>query len=209
MKGKGFTGKGTAQLLEEEGTDCRENNMDVFAGIDSSKDYIVSGYWQSIQYIEPVRKDLQRQFRISIKTGDEYRRALEDIQSCESIGVHVRRGDFVTLGWDKGIDYYQNALDAAGAMIPNARFFFFSDDREWVKEHFIAENYTPVNISEDYADVKEFDLLRHCRHQIISESTFGWWAAYLNEYRNKSVFIPFDCRGDIWNDGWRRIEYKK
>lgn len=206
---KGFTGRRIAQVLREEGKDCRENNQSILNAADTNHDIILSGYWQNIHYIEPIRADLIRQFKMKLSTGNEYKKVKECIQSCESVGVHVRRGDFVTLGWDKGVDYYVNCLNAARSTIPNAKFFFFSDDLNWVRENlFDICDCTLVSVSEDNADVKEFSLLSSCKHQIISESTFGWWAAYLNDNEYKSVFIPYDCRGDIWLDEWKRIEYK-
>lgn len=207
---KGFTGRGIAPVLREDGKDCRNNNQDILNVADGNQDVILSGYWQNIHYIEPVRTDLLRQFRMNISTGNEYKKIETAIQSSESVGIHVRRGDFVALGWDKGADYYINAMNAARETIPNARFFFFSDDMDWVRENlFDASESTLVSVSEDHADVKEFALLSSCKHQIISESTFGWWAAYLNDNPQKQVYIPFDCRGDIWLDEWNRIEYSK
>ena len=209
-KSKGFTGRKIVKVLREEDKDCRENNQDILETADGSHDIILSGYWQNIHYIDPIRNDLIRQLKMKLNTCCEYNETQKVILSCESIGVHVRRGDFVALGWDKGADYYVNAMNAARETIPNARFFFFSDDMEWVKENlFDRDDSTLVTISENDADVKEFSLLSNCKNQIISESTFGWWAAYLNENPQKQVFIPFDCRGDIWLEKWNRIEYSK
>lgn len=207
---RGFTGKRIARVLREDGKDCRDNNQGILEMADGSQDVILSGYWQNIHYIEPIRSDLMRQFKMRLNTGIEYKKVKESIQSCESVGVHVRRGDFVALGWDKGADYYRNAMMVARQMLPDAKFYFFSDDQEWVKNNlYEKKDSIQVEIHEDHPDVKEFDLLRHCQHQIISESTFGWWAAYLNENCDKQIFIPFDCRGDIWLDEWNRVEYSK
>ncbi len=209
-KSRGFTGRDIAPVIKEDGSDCRRDNTGVLDVAGQSKNVILSGYWQNIHYIEPVRTDLLRQFRMNISTGNEYKKEEAAIHSSESVGIHVRRGDFVSLGWEKGADYYMNAMSAARATIPNAKFYFFSDDIGWVRENlFDANDSSLVSISEDHADVKEFSLLSSCKHQIISESTFGWWAAYLNENPQKQVYIPFDCRGDIWLDEWNRIEYSK
>lgn len=209
-KTKGFTGKGITSVIKEDGLDCRYNNITSLNFSEISNNVIISGYWQNIHYIEPIRDDLVRQFHIAIATHEEYNDFLKRIQSVISVGVHVRRGDFVALGWDKGADYYRSAIALARQVLPDAKFFFFSDDQAWVKDNLYDErDSVQVTIHEDHSDVKEFDLLRQCRHQIISESTFGWWAAYLNNNSEKRVFIPFDCRGDIWLDEWNRVRYKK
>lgn len=209
-KTRGFTGNSIAPVIKEDGTDCRQNNIGALNAAGRSKNVIVTGYWQNINYINPIREDLVRQFRISLDTGTEYNEFLKQIHTSISVGVHVRRGDFVALGWNKGADYYRNAMMVARQMLPDAKFYFFSDDQEWVKNNlYEKKDSIQVEIHEDHPDVKEFDLLRHCQHQIISESTFGWWAAYLNENCDKQIFIPFDCRGDIWLDEWNRVEYSK
>lgn len=205
---KGFTGREIVPLIKENGLDCRDNNIGALKTAKKYNNVIITGYWQNINYINPFREDLIRQFKMSEDTGSEYDVYLEQIKSSASIGVHVRRGDFVKLGWAKGADFYKKAISAVIERIPKAKFFFFSDDQEWVRENlFNEENSVQVVIHEEHQTVKEFDLLRHCKHQIISESTFGWWSAYLNEYEDKEVYIPFDCRGDIWLEGWKRINY--
>lgn len=209
-KGKGCVSGKIARLVSEEGEDCREDHSDMLNLKDGEKNLILSGYWQNMHYIEPIRIELIRQFQLAIPTGKQYFEIRKRIAETNSIGVHVRRGDFVALGWDKGADYYINAMNCIRDMLPYARFYIFSDDPSWAREQIVdSRDCEQVVLEEDHSDVKEFDLLRSCRHQIISESTFGWWAAFLNDNPEKHVCIPFDCRGDIWADDWQRIEYKK
>lgn len=207
-KNKGFSQNHIMQLLKENDYDCRSNNIDLLNNINKDADIIITGYWQNIHYIEPIKDELIRQFELAVSTGRQYQKMLLKICNCESVGVHVRRGDFVELGWDKGVDYYLKAMHEAYQKISNAVFFVFSDDRQWVIKNLSGKiPFIQVAIDEQHADIKEFDLLKHCKHQIISESTFGWWAAYLNDNDSKRVFVPFDCRGDIWLSEWERIEY--
>ncbi len=205
IKGKGFTGKKIAPVLRDD-KDCREISREILDIEDGLQDIILSGYWQNINYIEPIRADLISQFELSIPTGDQYQDILNRINSCESVGVHIRRGDFVSLGWEKSKDYYLNCINKAREDTPKAKFFLFSDDQKYVKENiFDSRDCVQVIMEGNHSDVLEFSLLRSCKHQIISESTFGWWAAYLNNNPNKKVFIPDECRGDIWLPEWIRV----
>lgn len=208
--GYGFSGGKICRSIKEEGVECREDHSDKLRLSDREQNLILSGYWQNMHYIEPIKDDLRRQFMLTISTGERYNNARKSIEGCISVGVHVRRGDFVSLGWDKGEDYYINAMNYIRDVIPNARFYIFSDDPSWAKDHVLdSRDCELIVLDEDHSAVKEFDLLKSCKHQIISESTFGWWAAFLNYNAEKIVCIPFDCKGDIWADVWKRIEYKK
>ncbi len=205
--GKGFTGKSIAPIVQEKGN-CRDNNSISFDSISDNDNVIICGYWQNIDYIEPIKQELSRQFQINIETDSNYKKILYAIKECESVGVHIRRGDYVALGWAKNETYYKNAINNSIDAIPNAHFFFFSDDIDWVKQKLsVNQDDVYVTIAGVNADLQEFALLMNCKHQIISDSTFGWWAAYLNPYKQKKVFIPYDVLGNIWPKEWERIQY--
>ena len=63
-----------------------------------------------------------------------------------------------------------------------------------------------VHMNNKDGDLYEFELLKSCKHQIISESTFGWWAAFLNENPEKEIYVPKTVKGDIWLKEWTRGE---
>lgn len=173
----------------------------------SDKDCIVEGYWQNINYISPYADDLRKQIRLNISYPDKVRKWSSLIHECNSVGVHVRRGDFVKLGWDKGAEYYLNGMQYFVSKYPDIHFFLFSDDPDWCKDYLMIENMcSVVHMNNKDGDLYEFELLKSCKHQIISESTFGWWAAFLNENPEKEIYVPKTVKGDIWLKEWTRGE---
>ena len=101
-------------------------------------------------------------------------------------GVHVRRGDYLHLANAHpvlGIDYYREAM----GRVPASKFLVFSDDVGWCKENF----RDPKCVVTDPADtIVDFSMLRLCNHQIIGNSSFSWWAAWLNPHEDKVIVAP-------------------
>ena len=96
--------------------------------------------------------------------------------------LHVRRGDYLEISdyvvQDK--EYYERAMRFCEERIPSAKFFVFSDDLEWCKDYLNTETHCIEFLSEGYSAVEDFHLMKGFRHYIISNSTFGWWPAYLS-----------------------------
>lgn len=115
-----------------------------------------------------------------------FRRALLS-QGFSICAIHVRRGDYAKYSRYHpilDIEYYRNAM----SLFPQkTRFIIFSDDIEWCKLHFIGEQYKFV---ENLDDVNSLYLMSMCQHQIIANSTFSWWGAWLNQNPNKLVTAP-------------------
>jgi hypothetical protein len=157
--------------------------------------------------------------------GDGFEKYLHDITHTESVSLHIRRGDYLTpenVALFGGIcteDYYRRAMELMRQKIPGCQFYLFTNDRAWIKG--IAEsaarggvldnaNVTrggasdmmqdvtlvelPENARKDYA---EFALMSKCRHHILANSSFSWWASYLNQNPDKTVIAP-----DAWLNGW-------
>ena len=128
---------------------------------------------------------------------DEIKQLLGDgIGYLEQVGVHVRRAGnpinssepkysdnpfYVNLG---DTDYYERAM----AMFPDEKFVVFTDDVVWCKEKW--KDNPDVQVMEKGNDIDDFNLLASCKHQIIANSSFGWWAAFLNPNESKKVIAP-------------------
>jgi hypothetical protein len=146
------------------------------------------GYWQYKDYYESILPILQQEIKLreEVKT-DQYHVWRKKIENDpNSIGVHVRRGDYLKQTW--GIlpfTYYMEAIRKI-----KGNLYIFSDDQEWCKCYF-RDDYFDREINfvhePDYID---FELLRFCKHQIMASSTFSWWAAFLNDNPNKIVIAP-------------------
>ena len=158
-------------------------------------DLYLDGYWQSPRYFENNRDVLLKDFTLK-----EMPRTMETIKNqmseCPSVSLHVRRGDYVTnprVGREFGmcsIDYYREAIAYMQKHIDAPHFFVFSDDMAWAKQNLpLEEEHTFV---EDSAlrTVDDLVLMSACKHNIIANSTFSWWGAWLNTNPNKIVIAP-------------------
>lgn len=127
--------------LYEDG-DCRNDHSSIFENLDiKNRNYLVEGFWQNAIYLEYVRTELINSIGISWKDCSFQVQHLRNlIIQTNSIGIHVRRGDFVQLGWSQGIEYYINAMEYINNRIIDAFYFFFSDDISWVKDNFASAN---------------------------------------------------------------------
>lgn len=190
----------------EDIVNCREFQPHLFNCI-SRKGAVVYGFWQNTQYFDEYILDLKRQFRPNYALKKEGQQLHDIIVKGQSVGVHIRRGDFVRLGWDKGAEYYNNGMELLRKQLKNPHFYIVTDDVDWAKKQYTStKDVTIVDMLTPNKDIDEFFLLSSCRHQIISESTFGWWAAYLNTYADKKVLVPKTAKGQIFeNKAWIKI----
>ena len=193
------------QMRIEDFAHCREYQKDLLTNIPKEGVYL-EGFWQNYQYFEDVKEDLQKIFNPNYKFNQSVLRIMNEIKRCNSVGVHIRRGDFIKLGWNQEIDYYINGISMMQSYVKDCVFFIFTDDKKWAREQFRnSEKTFIVEFESNQQDLDEFFLLKNCKHHIISESTFGWWAAYLNLNPNKIVIVPDKAVGGLFVNNWLRI----
>lgn len=155
----------------------------------------VDGYFQSENYFKQYRNELLRQFQPRYDAESDYVRFLEQIQHKNAVAVHVRRSDFkkdnnpfhylLTEG------YYRKAVHYIREHVSAPAFFWFSDDMEWVKEHIgDAHDFIFVSIKTSHGDIDDMMLMKNCNHIITANSTFSWWAAWLNEHEDAIRVVP-------------------
>ena len=155
----------------------------------------VDGYFQSEEYFKQYRAELLKQIQPKYEPEDEYLKVLNDIQKCNSVAVHVRRSDFKkdNCEFHYLLDerYYQNAIQKIRLEVENPVFFWFSDDMDWVKKHIGAgADFRFVCIRTTHGDIDDMMLMRNCKHIITANSTFSWWAAWLNENIDAIRIVP-------------------
>lgn len=202
-------GKSSIYLLE-----CRSDLVKAFPEISAENVYL-DGYYQSEQYFVKYKEDLIRQFTPNYPSEAEYKATLADIEDCEAVAVHVRRGDFLSAQNDPnpnhyllGEQYYHNALKYVTEHLENPVFFWFSDDIDWVKKNFgEKENFRFVSLHTKHADIDEMMLMKNCKHIIAANSTFSWWASWLNVHENAMHICPAKRYGNLYMipDGWIKI----
>jgi hypothetical protein len=158
----------------------------------ASDDTLLVGYWQSERYFAPIADEIRRRFTFP---GTPAARA-DEIMHAESLGVHVRRTDYVhdpdTNAVHGVLDahYYTSAVARVAAQTHVDRIFVFSDDPEWARANLHFDHRTSFVSEPGHRDWEEMWLLSLCRHQVIANSSFSWWAAWLNPSPNKIVIAP-------------------
>lgn len=150
------------------------------------------GYWQYLDYYQANKALWKQLFQIKEEFYiDSYLKYKDMITNSMSVAVHVRRGDYLLLNaqYAQPFSYYFKAMQEI-----KGKYFIFSDDIEWCKEKFLPEYFTgDITFVEGNAEYLDFELLRLCKHKILSASTFSWWAAFLNDAG--TVIVP-----EKWDD---------
>ncbi len=175
------------------GGDPSNSFKDVY--LNQTGDLYLDGYWQSPLFFQNIRENLLTEF--TLKLCSEYGNyILEQIKSNNSISVHIRRGDYIKRPVIKkqfgpcSANYYKLAIDRLQNEVLDGKFFVFSDDIAWVKDN-IKVNPNTVFVSEPTnSDAEELFLMSKCKHNIIANSSFSWWAAWLNQNPDKIVIAP-------------------
>lgn len=158
--------------------------------------YIV-GYWQSEKYFKSVREVVRKDFRFKSKLDEKNAEISFRIRNCQSVAVHVRRGDYISDPRNARImatgdaSYFQRAISLITKHISEPQFFVFSDDIEWVRREIkFPYRHQFVDWNKGTRSYIDMQLISQCKHQIISNSTFSWWGAWLNNNREKIVIGP-------------------
>lgn len=150
----------------------------------------VKGWFQSEKYFKDIRSTLLKEFtpKKKIAVSKEIREAVNDLQS---VSVHIRRGDYVKINNAVGLPYYQRAISYIEQVYSNPVFLIFSDDLDWVKNNLkFKGRHIYVNEDKKMQDYEELLVMSKCKSNIIANSTFSWWAAWLNRNTEKYVIAP-------------------
>lgn len=185
------------------------------------KNSVLYGYYQSEKYFSRIRKMLREELSLRSKPSGRNRKWKAQIEEKRSISVHVRRGDYTDQGWTLPNEYYRLAIKSIDHIDENTHLFFFSDEMEWVKENIkliLPEGLSSgkvsyVNCNDNRNAYEDIRLMRLCTHNVIANSTFSWWGAWLNPNKEKSVLAPsYWLRNrvenlDIIPKRWRIIDW--
>jgi hypothetical protein len=158
------------------------------------------GLWQSEKYFLPIRDILLEEFSIKPALVSHLDEKAKVMRQESSISVHIRRGDylspyFLNLLGVLPEEYYLKAISLLLEKYPHSKIYFFSDDIKWV-EAFVTRKKTFSHPHEfvtnnlTQTDIEDFYLMQQCKHNIIANSTFSWWAAWLNTHADKTVIAP-------------------
>lgn len=162
-----------------------------------SDNVYLDGYWQSNLYFENIAPIIQSELQPLESPGKINQDLLDSMSQQNSVALHIRRGDYVSnikAAIHHGvcsIDYYQKAINIIVEKVTNPYFYIFSDDLEWVKKNLaITLPVTYVGHNKGGQAFQDLRLISHCKHQIIANSSFSWWGAWLNSNPQKIVIGP-------------------
>lgn len=160
-----------------------------------SRNVYFEGYWQSENYFKDIRSHLLNEIKFdNLTLKSDYYKNIIDSHS-QSVSIHVRRGDYATNPDTTNFHglmkktYYLQAIQLLSSKLENPYFFVFSDDKEFVKTMF--EGVDNIEFIEGLTyDYEDLYLMSLCKNQIIANSSFSWWGAWLNQNENKQVIAP-------------------
>lgn len=204
--------KGIKKSLAKFFNYSSKNNDSVFLEKNIKNNYknlpdraYLEGFWASEKYFKVIAPLIREQFKFPKIDNSDY---LKEITNTNSVAIHIRRGDYLKQK-HRGtcsLDYYRNAVSYLEDRVKEPKFFVFSDDIKWAKEKFTDYEVIDRRNRPDYEDMH---LMSLCNHNIISNSTFSWWAAWLNTNPDKYVIAPdpwFDHRDlKIVPDRWSKF----
>lgn len=161
----------------------------------------LSGYWQSEKYFVNVSDSLRRMITPSKALDAKNAELVSTVRSCDSVAVHIRRSDYTQTGFFKtmDLDYYNRAFEVIGRKINSPRYFVFSDDITWSRQKLSGlKDVTFVDHNKGDDSFKDLLVMSACRNQVIANSTFSWWAAWLNDFAGKTVIAPQTWFHNTW-----------
>lgn len=175
----------------------RESNLlfdEKYLNIEDDK--YIDGYFQTEKYFSNIRDVILKQFTLI----EEILNYSKDIKNkiCNekvSVSLHIRRGDYLSsinsnIHGVCDLEYYKKAISLLNERLGETRYFIFSDDIAWVKENLKMDNGFYIDSKEKRIPHEDMYLMSLCDHNIIANSSFSWWGAWLNKNNEKIVIAP-------------------
>lgn len=174
--------------------------------------YLV-GTFQSELYFADIKEQVRQAFRFDHEIMQQETLAMKEaIKDTVSVSIHVRRGDYLNAEEVYGEictdAYYDAAIKYMLEKYPDATFYLFTNDLTWADFFVNARPFANIVVVKDnteYTGYLDMYLMKHCKHNIIANSSFSWWAAWLNNHQDKTVIAPakwlnsIDCK-DIYTE---------
>lgn len=186
----------------------------------SFEDMYLSGYFACEKYYSDILYDLRERIQFPPSDNPLNRELAQEMRECVSVSVHIRRGDYLNeenramFGNICTDAYYQKAMELMKEEVPDAHFYFFSDDVSYVEQKYQGEEFTVVDINHGKDSFYDMWLMSNCKHNICANSTFSFWGARLNGnerkimirptiHKNSQVFRKEEME-ELWQ-GWRFV----
>lgn len=201
------------------------NRSDIISAITFCDDFkgdrnrYYKGYWSSEKYFKNISRKI-RDFFVFPDLDEKNLEVAKQIKSNNSVSLHIRRGDYLNSGNEfyqnccTG-EYYKNAVNFIESNFRNSYYYVFSNDIDWCRNNLNLVNACYIDWNKGENSYRDMQLMSLCKHNIIANSTFSWWGAWLNDNPNKMVLVPakwFDLPNcsvdDIYPEDWIRIPTK-
>lgn len=163
-----------------------------------SSNVYLDGYWQHYKYFERFPSLIYNELTVKEPFNNSFSTLAKTINNHRSsVSIHIRHGDYISdsnannLMGVLPLEYYYRAIQAIREQVNNPVFFIFSDNLGWVRDNLvISEQVVYVEAEGGEKDYLELQLMSKCHHNIIANSTFSWWGAFLNQAPDKIVIAP-------------------
>ena len=183
----------------------------------TNKDVYLIGYWQSEKYFVSIADALRKEVTLKEPMPTASESMAEKIVQTESVSIHVRRGDYANHARTNrqhglcSLDYYKRCVKSISERIHEPHFFVFSDEPDWVMKN--LRTGAPTSFVIGNRAHEDLMLMSKCKHNIIANSSFSWWGAWLNPNKEKIVLAPgrwfakpsIDTK-DLLPESWTKVE---
>ncbi len=157
----------------------------------------LDGYWQTEKYFDGIRNELLKDFTLKMELSEKSKAIANKLLKQQAVSIHVRKGDYLSMEENKSLfavcdaDYYSAALNEISKKVKEPVFYVFSDEPDWFRKNIVTSysvDFVTHNTgSNSYQDLY---LMSLCKHNIIANSSFSWWGAWLNKNSEKIVIAP-------------------
>ena len=163
--------------------------------LDIPKHSTLNGYWQSELYFKDYTQEIRKIFSFSKQLDKKNSLIANEIDQNNSISIHVRRGNYLlktNINHNVNLkEYYLTAIKKTSILFDNPKYFIFTDDPLWVAKNFtLNHSFTVVDINRGSDSFYDMYLMSLCKCNIIANSSFSWWGAWLNNKENKTIYAP-------------------
>lgn len=161
--------------------------------LNAGKNIVLNGYWNSYKYFEPIKSVLIDELCPKEVPDEKNSTFLRKIKETNSISVHFRRGDYKNTSFHGLLtkEYYEQAIRLIASQDINPYLFIFSDEPKWVLENVNFDlPYEVIDFNNNNKNFMDIELMKNCKHNIIANSGFSWWGAFLNKNPNKIIIAP-------------------
>ena len=173
--------------------------------LNSKDNSFIKGNFQSEKYFKSIEDIIRKDFIFKTVLTGKNAEWKNEIENSNSVSIHVRRGDYISIKSNAQkfaqipVSYFQQAIQYIASITENPVFYIFSDDTDWVKENLKVDFPLTFIINNNLPETSHFDmqLMSLCKHNIICNSTFSWWSAWLNTNPHKTVIAPKQWFADV------------